>query len=220
MAKVTAYELFSDLPREEFNRDQLVKALVNRGYSRPDDRIASLVKEGSIIRLARGWYASGPAFRRRPLHLRWLSNIMYVSCLSLGYALSYWGLIPEQAEAFTAITPLRGATFNTGAARFMYFKVPYAAFGPGRVLAAAKDITGSEERFFIAAPDKALADLVWSDKRLKLPVAWHSYLFDDIRLERSSIEKMDPATMTGYAKAYGSRKLTSLASWLREKGGM
>jgi hypothetical protein len=83
MAKVSAYELISDMPREEFTRDQLMRALVNRGYSRPDDRIASLVREGSIIRLAKGWYASGATFRRRPLHLRWLSNIMYVSCLSL-----------------------------------------------------------------------------------------------------------------------------------------
>ena len=219
MAKVSAYELISDMPREEFTRDQLMRALVNRGYSRPDDRIASLVREGSIIRLAKGWYASGATFRRRPLHLRWLSNIMYVSCLSLSYGLSYWGLIPEHVEAFTAITPLRGATFDTGAGRFIYSQVPDAAFGPGRVIADVKDITGSEERFFIAAPDKALADFVWSDKRVKIPVDWSSYLFEDIRLERRSIETMNPAAMLGYARVYGSRKLASLASWLSEKGG-
>lgn len=220
MTKVSAYELLSDMPRDEFNRDQLVKALVNRGYSRPDDRIASLVKEGSIIRLARGWYLSGAVFRRRPLHLRWLSNIMYASCLSMSHALSYWGLIPEHVEVFTAVTPLRGTTFDTEVGRFIYSQVPDAAFAPGRVLAVTNDPSGGEERFFVTAPEKALADLVWSDKRIKLPVDWNSYLFDDIRLEESFVEKMVSEPMFDYARAYGSRKLASLASWLSHRGGI
>lgn len=219
MAKISAYELLSNMPREEFHRDQLVEALVSRGYSRPDDRIASLVREGSMIRLARGWYASSAIFRRRPLHLRWLSNIMYVSCLSLNYALGYWGLIPEQVEVFTAITPLRGAAFDTDVGRFVYSEVPEAAFHPGRTIAALKDAAGGEERFFITVPEKALADLIWSDRRVLLPVDWEAYLFEDLRLEETFVGGIPADVMLGYAKVYGSRKLASLASWLT-KGGI
>ncbi|GAB6281059.1 MAG: hypothetical protein STSR0007_12080 [Thermovirga sp.] len=214
----SAYELISSMPRDEFHRDQLVEALVQGGYSRPDDRIASLVKCGAVVKVARGWYATGNAFRRRSLHLRWLSNIMYASCLSLNYALWHWGLIPEHVEALTAITPLRKAGFNTDIGRFLYTRVPNAAFSMGRTIAVVKDTAGGDERFFITVPEKALADVIWADRRVSPSTGWDEYLFEDLRIDESFIRGVSASMMLGFAEAYGSRKLASLASWFEERG--
>jgi hypothetical protein len=107
MARKNTFELLQKLPRQEFPRELLVELLKKEGYAYPKDRISALLREEALLRVAKNWYVLGPKYQRRSLHLRWLSNVMYPSCLSLEYALWYYDMIPEHPEAFTAVSPLR-----------------------------------------------------------------------------------------------------------------
>ncbi len=214
--------LLHRLPRDEFHRDHLVELLERCGYARPDDRIAALVRDGAILKFGGGWYALGEPFRRRSLHLRWLSNIMRASVLSLHYALWHYGAIPEHVEAFTAVSPLRSVSYSTPAGVFSYARIPGKSFRSGAAIATLKDSAGEDERFFIATPAKALSDLLWSEPSLSSSTDWEAYLEHDIRLDMEFLHRFSSAEVLKYAETYASRTIASFAFWLetREKNNV
>ncbi len=217
MSGMPVYDLLHQLPRDEFHRDHLLELLERCGYPRPGDRISALRQEGAILKVAGGWYVLGDSFRRRSLHLRWLSNIMRASVVSLQYALWHYGLIPEHVEVLTAITPLRSAFYETATGLFSYLEVPRKAFRTGTTIALLPDSEGRDERFLIATPAKALADLVQSEHGLSASTDWRAYFEDDIRLYPEYAGVVSSVEMLTFAEAYASPTLTSLALWLEKK---
>jgi hypothetical protein len=215
MTKITVPELISSLGREEFPRSRLVEILLQRGYRRPDDAIASLTAKGIIERVTREWFLLGPLWRRRSIHKRWLANqLLLPSTLSLEYALQFHGLIPESVEVFTSVTPLRSREYRSPTGTFTYIRIPEEAFCLGRTVATLPDSTGKSERFFIASPEKALADKIWLEN-LPSPVDWETYLIDDLRLDEDFWSKAKIDEILRFGKAYRSRKVTSLATFFR-----
>lgn len=84
--------------REEFDYPALMSALAN--YANPRDKVTSLLRQGVIIRVKKGLYVFGDDFRKRPFCRELLANLIYgPSYVSLDYALSYHGLIPERVAA-------------------------------------------------------------------------------------------------------------------------
>jgi hypothetical protein len=198
-----------------------VEILRQKGYAYPDDRVEAMVKEGIVQAAALGWYVVGEKFRRRSLHLRWLSNVMRPSCLSMEYALRYHDLIPEDVPVLTAVTPLRSVAYDRPFGRFRYVRIPAAAFPPGQTIVTLRDSVGGEERFFLASPGKALADRVWIDRGIASapPCDWERVLFEDLRLDEEGLARLPSEEMLRFAQAYRSRKLASLAAYLERIGG-
>ncbi|MBN1355757.1 hypothetical protein JXA40_05740 [bacterium] len=92
------------ISRDIFDYQQLTDALSH--YRKPRDKITRLLADGSIIRIKKGLYCFGEAFRKAPLHRELLANLIYgPSYVSLEYALNFHGLIPERVERVTSVTP-------------------------------------------------------------------------------------------------------------------
>jgi hypothetical protein len=69
-----------------------------KGYAKPRDKIRAMLKAGEIVRVKKGIiYVFGEDYRRGPWSREILANLIYgPSYISLDYALSYYGFIPER----------------------------------------------------------------------------------------------------------------------------
>jgi predicted transcriptional regulator of viral defense system len=196
---------------EVFDYQVLLDALA--GYRKPRDRITRLLASGAIIRVKKGLYCFGEAFRREPLSREYLANLIYgPSYVSLEYALSYHGLIPERVETITSVTTRRSRDFDTPFGTFSYRMLNGPRYAVGAVLE-----TAGKTSFLVASPEKELADQVWTDKRfsgLRLS-DYDAYLSDDLRIDREALSKFDYSRLQVIATAYDSAKINKLVRYLK-----
>lgn len=180
-------------------------------WAAPRNVISRLVKSGDLIRVKKGIYIFGPNYRKRPYSLEILANKIYgPSYISCEYALSLWGLIPEQVREITSVTTGKKKHFITPVGRFSYFPVKSPYFSIGVTL--SNIIPGNP--FLIATPEKSLIDLllfrneIFEDKD-KLA----SILFDDLRIDPVQFFNLNTKllkSMTHIAPAPLIDKLTAL----------
>jgi len=94
------------ITREVFDYQVLPEAL--SGYSKPRDKITKLLASGSIVRIKKGRYCFSESLRREAISREYVANLIYgPSYVSLDYAFSYHGLIPERVNTITSVTMLR-----------------------------------------------------------------------------------------------------------------
>ena len=203
--------LRQQIARDVFDYQQLVACLSQ--FSKPRDKIRRLLASGEIVRIRKGLYAFGEPLRRAPISRELLANLIYgPSYISLDYALSYHGLIPERVETVSSVTLGRSRTFTTPYGMFSYRRLSQSRYAVGGLLAEHGDLS-----FLIASPEKALADKVWADKRFdgtRLS-AYGSYLLDDLRLDPARLAVLDRDRLEEIARAYDSRKLYWLMRYLQ-----
>ncbi len=111
-------------------------------------------KTGKLLSLRRGMYAFAEEYRRADLQPAELANQMYSpSYISLQWALSYYGLIPEKTIAFTSVTSKQTKRFANDFGTFVYRHLKVETFfGYQRM-----EMTG--RNILMATPEKALLDL-------------------------------------------------------------
>ena len=197
---------------EEFDYLALRDALGD--YARPRDKITDLLRKSAIIRVKKGLYVFGPHYSRAPYSRELLANLIYgPSYVSLEYALSYYGMIPEWVETVTSVTCGKNRVFSTPAGRFTYWSVPTAAYRIGIDLVEI----GNHRSFLIASREKALADYVCHDRGsgLRKVGEFSKYLLDHLRVDPEVISKLDPESLAAIGKAYGSNKIRLLAGFVR-----
>ena len=174
------------------------------GYAKPHQKITSLLRQGVIVRVKKGLYVFGEDYRQRPYSRELLANLIYgPSFISLDYALSYHGLIPERVEQVTSVTSKRGRKFDTPVGTFVYRPVPQGSFHLGM-----NQIEIGEISFLLASPERALADKAREDRaaRVRSLGEVETYLFSDLRVDRSAFLEMDLESFREIAEALGSRK--------------
>lgn len=201
--------------REEFDYQILKDAL--SGYANPRDCVTRLLRNGTIIRIKKGLYIFGEDERREPYSRELLANLMYgPSFISLGYALSFYGLTPERVEVVTSVTSGRSREFDTPVGRFVYRSTRKESFALG-----VSRIEEGRTPFLIASPERALADTIRSDRSGGVTglAMMREYLFDDLRLDESGFVKMDPELMLRLADALGSRKVGMCSKLLLQEKG-
>lgn len=177
-------------------------------YAKPRDRISVLLEKGDLVRVRKGLYVLGERYRRTPVVREQLANLIYgPSYVSLDYALSYHGLIPERVEEVTSVTTGKARRFETVFGAFTYRPLPTERYEPGVTLGSV-----APARFLIASPEKALVDKVWCDKRFTSTRLSDmlDYLFADLRLDRERVASLDHTLLERIATAYASRKITML----------
>jgi predicted transcriptional regulator of viral defense system len=204
-------ELRKQIDREEFDYLALMDAL--SGYASPRDKVTQLLETGVILRVKKGLYVFGDAYRRRPFSREVLANLIHgPSMVSLAYALAYHGLIPERVEAVTSVTTSRAKRFQTPVGLFTYSPTPTLALGG--TLAGPPD-----KRFLLAVPERALADCLRSDRRLALRsrAAMERWLAEDLRMDMEEVIKLDAKLMAELGLALQSRKVALCASFLRTR---
>src|SRR5205085_9208942 len=98
--------------REEIDYQFLLSLLLE--YARPREKISAWLKSGELIRVKKGLYIFGPQVAQGPYSPEVLANLIYgPSAISLNYALSFYGLIPERVTTITSITNKRNKQFST-----------------------------------------------------------------------------------------------------------
>ena len=159
MTKLDAFQLRKALPQEEFDYTLLTAALSQ--YSGVRQKINELLKSGVIVRVKKGLYVFGPAYNQAPVCKEVLANLIYgPSCISLEYALSYHGLIPERVETLTSITPKRDKDFKTPLGQFTYRYLSLDKYPHG----IEQVWLNSTHPVLMASPEKAICDYVVLNK--------------------------------------------------------
>lgn len=204
-------DLREKIPSEEFNYQSLMDAL--SGYAQPRGKISSLLAQGVIIRIKKGLYVFGPSYQRRPYSRELLANLIYgPSCVSLEFALHYHGLIPEKVEAVTSVTTKRPKTFQTPVGLFIYNNVPERGFHIG-----VQRVEEDGKAFLIAAPEKALADKLRSDRGLFIRTQKEclEYLVSSLRITESELLRIDAVLLDKLGFAYNSKRILLLSQTVK-----
>jgi len=203
-----------EITREVFDYQVLTDAL--SGYSKPRDKITKLLAGGSIVRIKKGLYCFGEGLRREPISREQVANLIYgPSYVSLDYALSYHGLIPERVEVVTSVTTRRSRNFETPLGSFSYRMLHEARYVTGAILEATGKTT-----FLIATPEKALVDKIWADRRFSgnRMSDFGAYLLDDLRIDEEALSRLIESRLESVALAYDSAKINRLVRYLRRLG--
>lgn len=202
---------------EIFDYSQLMLALSH--YRKPRDSVSTLLKRGRIIRVRKGLYIFGPMWRRTPLALEPLANLVYgPSAISIDYALSWYGLIPERVTTITSTTTGRSREFLTPVGHFSYAQLSGNRFSVGLIRHSSPG--GS---LLMAEPLKALADKVWTDNRFKptSTASYTDYLFADLRIDEDTLAPLIVSDrISVIEQAYATRKVLWLMSYLLKRFGV
>lgn len=112
---------------------------------------------GRLLQLRRGLYTLAPLYQKVKPHPFFVANRLrsasYVSCQS---ALDYYGLIPDITHVTISVTTKRPYAFNNLLGKFAFRHIKPAMFFGYRQV----DL-GADQQAFVAAPEKALLDLIY-----------------------------------------------------------
>jgi hypothetical protein len=211
---MNAFQLAQTITSDIFDYRQLMGCL--RDYAKPRDKIRALLAAGDVVRVKKGLYVFGKAYRNTPVQRETLANLIYgPSYVSLDYALAYYQLIPERVEVVTSVTTAQPRRFETPLGAFTYRTLSLSRYRIGLSLVHA-----GQSGFLMATPEKALCDKVWDDKTFK-PVAAtdiHSYLMEDLRMDRSRLGQLDKKRLREIARGYTSPKVDKVVAWMANGG--
>lgn len=202
-------EIRNQIGREEFDYQTLLSTL--SGYASPRDRVTALLRSGAIMRVKKGLYVFGEAYRKELYCRELLANLIYgPSFVSLEYALGAYGFIPERVEVVTSVTSGRARQFETPIGRFVYRPTPCLSVGVNRV-------ESGNSHFLMALPERALADYIRNDRRagVRTQIEMERYLIEDLRIDRQTLMGVDLAMMDELAEVLRSRKIHLCALLIR-----
>ena len=176
-------DLYQKIGRTEFDYGLLISSL--NDYAQPRNRIQRWLKSGELIRIKKGLYIFGPMVNAQGASKALLAHWIYgPSLISLDFALSYHGLIPERVEAITCITPKRSKEFLTPIGLFYYRHIPLKKY----IIGALKVELNPQQSFLMASPEKALSDkLLFLGEKLNTIPALKAYLYEDLRINHNQL---------------------------------
>ncbi|PIR16885.1 MAG: hypothetical protein COV46_06430 [Deltaproteobacteria bacterium CG11_big_fil_rev_8_21_14_0_20_49_13] len=172
-----------------------------------NNQLVRWVKDGELIRLKKGLYTLNNEDRGVGLSQMLIANILYYpSYVSLEYALSYYGMIPEGVFQTTSVTPKKTKDFTNKFGGFIYKNVAKELFfGYERT----KDENDAD--ILIATPEKALLDLFYLRTPANMKIEL-SYFEENLRLQ--NLEIIDPKKMKKMAKKFKMSKIGKIVDGL------
>ena len=179
-------------------------------YANPYSKIKQLVKEQKLIPIIRGIYDTD-----KNVSGHYLSSVICgPSYLSFEFALSYYGLIPEAVYTFTSATFMKRKRkeYKTFFGYYTYQDIPKNVYPFG-----VNIINENGYTFFIATPEKALCDKLYSIPSLKNQIELKSLLFDDLRIDENEFIKLNIDDIEILAQKYKCRNVMLLAKFMRKK---
>ena len=164
-------------------------------------------KAGKLIKLKRGMYLLPEKLRKREPSRAYLANLMVTpSYVSLEYALSWHGMIPEAVFLVQSVTTGRPTMLDTPLGHFRYRHIKQSWFRGYREIAIGHD------RALMAVPEKALLDLIYLSEGEYTPTR-----IEQLRLQ--DVERLDLGQLEHLADHSGSprvlRAARRIAEWVR-----
>jgi len=175
-------------------------------YARPNDKISELIAKHLLVPLKRGLYLIADS--QQP-SLELIANHLHgPSYVSGHWALSYYGLLTEQVSVVTSMCLGRSRQVKTVRGSYHYQAIPASYYSVG-----IDSIQQDKIAFMMATPEKALADLLVSTRKLRIQSssAMMSYLEDDLRFDSDDLAKLDACCFYDFAQqGYKSNMLVYL----------
>lgn len=207
-------ELRKLIGREEIDYQFLLSSLSDYAY--PRDKITTWLKSGALIRIKKGLYIFGKETAITPFSPEVLANLIYgPSAISLNYALSFYGMIPERTTTITSITSKRDKTFQTPIGAFTYRYLTLRKYVVGIELFNANE----KSPFLIASPEKALCDHIHlTDKKIKLArtIDVKYYLLNDLRVTEDALNQLRLKELAEITDVYQDKRLNILKTFIKE----
>lgn len=199
--------------REEIDYQFLLSALSE--YTRPRDKISEWLRTGDLIRVKKGLYVFGAHIALTPYSHEVLANLIYgPSAISLSYALSFYGFIPERVTTLTSITNKRNKSFSTPVGEFTY-----QYLNPTKYPISIDLHEDRNHRFLIASPEKALCDQIHlTDKKMILEDmdSLNAFLFHDMRIDESALRSLKINSLSEICRFYQDNRLTLLLTFIKQ----
>lgn len=163
---------------------------------------------GKIYQLRRGLYCLAPPYQKIPPHPFLVANrLLPASYVSLQSALAFYGMIPEHVPVSTSVSTGRPSHRETPLGIFDYRHIQVDFFTGFRLI----DL-GEKQRAFVAAPEKALLDLIYLQ-----PAGESRDYLAELRL--SNLERIDWQFLESLARKMGRPRLMRAVAVLRELAG-
>jgi len=202
-------ELRKTHPIEEFDYPLLMTYLAD--YANRRDKATRLLRSNKITRIKKGLYVFGPDYRKGLICKESLANLIYgPSYISFEYALSYYGMIPERVETITSATTGRSRIFHTPIGTFSYKHLPQNRYSIG----ISWNSLDEYHSIFIASPEKALVDTIYHAKKLDRATAVEDFLFEDLRIEESSLKNLSLERLSKIAFEYQNNKINRVINFI------
>ena len=161
-------------------------------------QISRWVKMGKLNKLAREKYVFSPLYQKKEFSEVYVANhIVYPSYVSLEYALSFFGLIPEAVFSVTSVTTLRPVTHQTSRGNFIYRHIKKEMFW------GYESQSESMKEAMIACPEKALLDTFyfWTGEISKERV---------VEMRFQNLNQINIDKLLKFTKKTGSQKLSKI----------
>ena len=164
-------------------------AAVFEQWASPCEKILRLERDGQLIRLKRGLYVVSPKINGLEVDMRLCANHIYgPSYVSLQWALSWYGMIPERVMVLTSVTTKHTRTFKNSLGTFSYRQVSKAYFPIG-----VHEVEQDGIVCLMATPEKALCDTILDNGYIpsQSVTALRVYLEEDLRLDMDVLQSLD-----------------------------
>lgn len=161
-----------------------------KNYQTPNNKISRWLAAGVLLPLKKGLYLVAPEIFGISCPLPLVANVLYgPSYVSLDYALSQHGLIPEKVFTITSVTTLRGKSFENCQGLFTYSRIPAELFAIGvqRIIATDK------ASYLLASPTKALCDKLLLTRNLRIysQRSFNDFLRSDLRIDEPELATLE-----------------------------
>lgn len=181
------------------------------GYQKPREKILRLVKNQELIRLKNGFYLITEKIEKNGFlspPYEQIANLLYgPSYVSLEWALSFYGLIPEKVQLVTSVCLGRNKFFATSLKNFSYMHLAKAYYPLGVTQKKESQFLGN---FFLATAEKALIDFVYFKFKNLNEKEFAEQLFESHRFDSYLLKEMNQAALKEIASYYRCKKVKYL----------
>lgn len=180
-------------------------------YRKPRECILRMVKNEELIRLKNGFYLIADKITQGSNQLipyEQVANLLYgPSYVSLEWALSFYGMIPERVHTVTSMTLGRNKEYHTPVGNFVYYRLSSDSYSIGVTQKKTPDFVGG---FLMASPEKALADLVFITCKGLDKDQLKQELLESKRIDRECFHQLDKTLLVEIAKSYHAKSVNYL----------
>lgn len=178
------------------------------GYKKPREVILRMVKRGELIRLKNGVYLIDNKIKQGNTTLipfEQVANFLYgPSYVSMEWALSFYGMIPERVYTITSATLGRNKEYRTPVGDFAYYTLPSKCYSTGVVQKKSPDFVGG---FLMASPEKALADVVFKTCKNLSKNQLREELIQSKRMDSECFRNLNKALLEEIVNDYNTKSV-------------
>lgn len=181
-------------------------------YKKPREAILRMVKNEELVRLKNGFYLISEKITQgsnRSIPFEQVANLLYgPSYVSMEWALSFYGMIPERVHTITSMTIGRPKEYFTPVGEFSYYTLSSESYSIGITRKNSPDYVGG---FLIASPEKALADTVFKTCKHLDKDQLKDELLESKRIDRKYFHELNKELLEEIAKSFRAKHVAYLA---------